>query len=136
MQSLAIAYSGDLLENTRITHEDSTRVLSRYPAVQKAYPGAGGRSSEPRAAAQAREEAAAAPTLAAVRPGPPRRREEQIGIPIDALVGNAVRVSSECGSKFWPRAADPSGDSRLASTLKEIKKAAANTRESPVTIWQ
>jgi len=40
-QSLAIADRGYLLENTRITHEDTADKLATDPAVQKAYLGAG-----------------------------------------------------------------------------------------------
>lgn len=132
-QSLAIADRGYLLENTRITHEDSAEALSRDPAVQKAYLGAGGRASESRAAASARQEAAAAPAPPAVRSHPPPRRtaEQQIGIPIESLVADAARASSERRSEFRPQAARPSGDSRLASMLTEIENAATAARKLP-----
>ena len=132
-QSLAIADRGYLLENTRITHEDSAAALSRDPAVQKAYLGAGGRASEPRADAPEREEAAAAPEPPTVRAGPPPRRtaEQQIGIPIESLVAGAARISSERSSDIRLRAADPASDSRLVSMLKEIENAAAAARRLP-----
>lgn len=131
-RSLAIADRGYLLENTRITHEDNAEVLSRDPAVQKAYLGAGGRASGPKVLAPTREETGAVSMPPTFRAGPPPRRtaEQQIGIPIESLVAGAARISSERSSDSRPRASGPSGDSRIASMLKEIESAAAAARGS------
>ena len=67
-QSLAIADRGYLLENTRITHEDSAANLARDTAVQKAYLGARAKSSASAVAAPTTETASPASREPFLRP--------------------------------------------------------------------
>lgn len=99
-QSLAIADRGYLLENTRITHEDSAANLATDPAVQKAYLGAGlstgsvgGSTTEPASETAARPAPSSSAITASV--GEIRRSaNQQIGASIDDIVAKAVQTSA------------------------------------------
>lgn len=93
-QSLAIADRGNLLENARITHENTAENLARDAAVRKAYLGAGGRTpAEPAAPAPA--EPASTPEMPEIQipPAPRRSADEQVGLSIEELVQEAAASS-------------------------------------------
>ena len=132
-QSLAIADRGYLLENTRITHENSAARLATDPAVQKAYLGAGaGRaSSKPTPAAQA---TASKTPPATVAQTPRRSAEEQIGGSIDDIVAAAAKVSAEAPRKTTAELAakaDSLAKDRLSIVMKDIEAAAKTARSRP-----
>lgn len=99
-QSLAIADRGYLLENTRITHEDSAANLATDPAVQEAYLGGSlssvavkGSNSEPGSeptTPQAPLSSATTTSVGEIR----RSADQQIGISIDDMVAKAVQTSA------------------------------------------
>ncbi|MEM7256710.1 MAG: ABC transporter ATP-binding protein [Pseudomonadota bacterium] len=98
-QSLAIADRGYLLENTRITHEDTAASLATDPAVQKAYLGAGVSSVK---AKQAHPATSAAPSqmpatgvFSTGAEGVRRSADQRIGASIDELVAGATRASAQ-----------------------------------------
>lgn len=136
-QSLAIADRGYLLENTRITHEDSAARLMNDPAVQKAYLGAGGKAAS-QAAAKASMSPPATPTVPQVvaAPTPRRSADQQIGGSIDDLVAVASKASAEASqrpSAETATAADRLAQSRIEVVLKDIEAAAAAARKRPAT---
>lgn len=99
-QSLAIANRGYLLENTRITHEDTADRLATDPVVQKAYLG-GGVSSAPARPASTTEgdnevsEPAPSAGVFTHSMGEVRRSaDQQIGASIDDLVAKAAHSSA------------------------------------------
>ena len=131
-QSLAIADRGYLLENTRITHEDTAARLATDPAVQKAYLGAGSKS----AAKPSGPAAPKADVPVVVAKAPPRRTaDQQTGLDIDDIVRGAAEVSAK------PKPATPVGVSqasvdraaapRLNAVLKEMEDAAKSARTLP-----
>lgn len=131
-QSLAIADRGYLLENTRITHEDSAENLSRDPAVQKAYLGAGAKSTvrgQPEQTAV--DEDTPQVTRISVRAQPRRTADQQVGLSIEDLVQGAsatsVAASAPAASKP-PVDLGPAHQSRLDAVLKEIETAAQSAR--------
>ena len=131
-QSLAIADRGYLLENTRITHEDTAARLATDPAVQKAYLGTGSKS----AAKPSGPAAPKADVPVVVAKAPPRRTaDQQTGLDIDDIVRGAAEVSAK------PKPATPLGVSqasvdraaapRLNAVLKEMEDAAKSARTLP-----
>ena len=135
-QSLAIADRGYLLENTRITHEDTAARLAGDPAVQKAYLGAGGERS-PAPATSAPEAALAhipsAPAISA-RAQPQRSADQQAGLSITDLVANAARLSASAPSQAPADvsvAADRLASDRLTVVMNDIEKAAKAARSRP-----
>lgn len=136
-QSLAIADRGYLLENTRITHEDTAQRLASDPAVQTAYLGAG-RAAPAKAASQPQPQsqiADAAPRTAFVsRTATPRRSaDEQIGVAIDDLVSKASETSARAPrggpvSADVQRASEQLARSQIDTVLKDIEAAAKSAR--------
>jgi len=105
-QSLAIADRGYLLENTRITHEDTAANLATDPAVQKAYLGAGASAAAVTTGAAAKasvqvlraETSTDAPSASAftTSKGEARRSaDQQIGSSIEDLVSKAAQTSAD-----------------------------------------
>lgn len=142
-QSLAIADRGYLLENTRITHEDSAARLATDPAVQAAYLGGSGKTA---AKTPVRADAPIPPTTAPKAPppqpaapaAPPARRsaEEQIGLSIDDLVSTANRVSADAPKGPRPatkQAAERLAQDRLTIVMKDIEQAAREARTRAAT---
>ena len=123
-QSLAIADRGYLLENTRITHEDSAANLARDPAVQKAYLGAGRRAPAP--SGRETETPAAAPVRP--RPQPRRTADQQVGLSIEELVQGAAQSSVPPRKAVARPAKEAARDGRLSSVLTDIERAAAEAR--------
>ena len=133
-QSLAIADRGYLLENTRITHEDTAARLATDPAVQKAYLGAGSKAAvKPSVAPSPTAMPPRDPVLA--RPQPRRTADQQTGIDIDDLVRSAAQVSATprpaSTSSVSQSAVDRAAAPRLAAVMKEIEDAAKNARRLP-----
>jgi branched-chain amino acid transport system ATP-binding protein len=117
-QSLAIADRGYLLENTRVTHEDTAARLANDPAVQRAYLGAGSKTS-------ARPSTRSTPLVEVTKstkptgnPTPRRSADQQIGGSIDDLVAVATKTSAEA-----PRGSAPetmAAARQLASSKIEV----------------
>lgn len=130
-QSLAIADRGYLLENTRVTHEDTAARLANDPAVQRAYLGAGSKSC-------AKAPAPTKPLIEVTKsikpmgdPTPRRSAEQQIGGSIDDLVEVATKTSSEAPRSTAPEtmaAARQLANSKIEVVLKDIEQAAKNAR--------
>ena len=126
-QSLAIADRGYLLENTRITHEDSAARLANDPAVQKAYLGAGSKSTVRNGPHTAPKSESPKQITPSAMPSPRRSAEEHIGGSIDDLVAVAAKTSATSLGK--PSADTTLAAKRLANTkieivLKDIEAAA------------
>ncbi len=130
-QSLAIADRGYLLENTRITHEDTATRLAGDPAVQKAYLGAGRqRSSAPATSAPEHSPMPAAPAIAA-RPQPQRSAEQQAGLSITDLVAKAAHQSASAPRQApadVSAAANRLANDRLTVVMKDIEESARAAR--------
>ncbi|MCO4840418.1 MAG: ABC transporter ATP-binding protein [Rhodobacteraceae bacterium] len=133
-QSLAIADRGYLLENTRITHENSAVKLANDPAVQKAYLGAGSKVSTQKVSTSNGEglKPAAPPPVINTVPIPRRSAEDHIGGSIDDLVAVAAKTSAKSVAK--PAANTTAAAKRLANTkievvLKDIEAAALAARK-------
>ena len=133
-QSLAIADRGYLLENTRITHEDTATRLAGDPAVQKAYLGAGGqRASASATPAPEPSTVPSAPAIAA-RPQLQRSADQQAGLSITDLVAKAARQSAGApghASADVSAAADRLASDRLTVVIKDIEEAAKSARGRP-----
>jgi len=130
-QSLAIADRGYLLENTKVIHEDSAARLATDPAVQKAYLGAGGKTTAAPAAAAQPTQPAPTMTVSTTPATPRRTAEQQIGLSIDDLVQNAARQSAAAPRGVSPdaaAAADRIAKDRLAVVMKDIESAARAAR--------
>ena len=134
-QSLAIADRGYLLENTRITHEDTAARLATDPAVQKAYLGVSSENSNINLTgdAKGKSDLYSETVPVELRPQPRRSANQQIGLDIEDLVEGASATSARSVSAGMPisvtqkeveRAAAP----RLEVVLKEIELAAKNAR--------
>ena len=133
-QSLAIADRGYLLENTRITHEDTAARLAGDPAVQKAYLGAGRqRAPAPDPPAPETAQRPGAPAVAA-RPQPQRSADQQVGLSITDLVAKAARQSANAPGQApadVSAAADRLASDRLTVVMKDIEEAAKSARNRP-----
>jgi branched-chain amino acid transport system ATP-binding protein len=131
-QSLAIADRGYLLENTRVTHEDTAARLANDPAVQRAYLGAGSKTS-------ARPSTHSTPLVEVTKstkptgnPTPRRSADQQIGGSIDDLVAVATKTSAEAPRGSAPEtmaAARQLASSKIEVVLKDIEQAAMNARQ-------
>ena len=131
-QSLAIADRGYLLENTRVTHEDTAARLANDPAVQRAYLGAGSKTS-------ARPSTRPTPLVEVTKstkptgnPTPRRSADQQIGGSIDDLVAVATKTSAEAPRGSAPEtmaAARQLASSKIEVVLKDIEQAAMNARQ-------
>lgn len=131
-QSLAIADRGYLLENTRVTHEDTAARLANDPAVQRAYLGAGSKTS-------ARPSTRSTPLVEVTKstkptgnPTPRRSADQQIGGSIDNLVAVATKTSAEAPRGSAPEtmaAARQLASSKIEVVLKDIEQAAMNARQ-------
>ena len=140
-QSLAIADRGYLLENTRITHQDSAANLARDPAVQQAYLGAG--SSRHAQSSKNTGGEAPAPVTAdhaivtadfSQSVGEKRRSaDQQIGGSIDDLVEKAAQtsvVSKPVTSGAVSSSAKPVLSGRqVERVMLDIEQAAKRARE-------
>ena len=130
-QSLAIADRGYLLENTRITHEDTAARLANDPAVQRAYLGAGSKTSaRPSTRSTPRVEVTKS-TKPTGNPTPRRSADQQIGGSIDDLVAVATKTSAEAPRGSAPEtmaAARQLASSKIEVVLKDIEQAAMNAR--------
>ena len=95
-QSLAIADRGYLLENTRITHEDTAARLATDPAVQKAYLGASSENSNINLTgdAKGKSDLYSETVPVELRPQPRRSANQQIGLDIEDLVDGASATSA------------------------------------------
>ena len=131
-QSLAIADRGYLLENTRVTHEDSAAQLATDPAVQKAYLGAGGKAGAKPSTSAAVPSVRPPPLPPAIEPR--RTAEQQIGIDIEGLVQTASTVSAGA-ARSAPQVSNAQVDhvvqSRIGTVLKDIERAAKEARRRP-----
>ena len=134
-QSLAIADRGYLLENTRITHEDTAARLANDPAVQKAYLGVSSDNSNINLTdeAQGQAELSSKNVLVEVRPQPRRSANQQIGLDIEDLVEGASATSAGSVSAGMPisvtqKEVERTTAPRLEVVLKEIELAAKNAR--------
>ena len=130
-QSLSIADRGYLLENTRITHEDSASRLATDPAVQKAYLGAGSKTTR-KAGAVEHDPMPTKPVVPAK--APPRQSVAEQGIDIDDILETATRVSRRpppAQSNANRAEVDRVVASRLDDVMKEIEAAARNARQRP-----
>ena len=138
-QSLAIADRGYLLENTRITHEDSAAQLANDPSVQKAYLGVGNDNSRVVLAEESPVELEFNHDnlLLEVRPQPRRSASQQIGLDIDDLVDDASMISA--GSvvpvkppSFNKEEVERASAPRIHAVLEEIEIAAKNARTNAI----
>ena len=134
-QSLAIADRGYLLENTRITHEDTAARLANDPAVQKAYLGVSSDNSNINLTdeAQGQAELSSKNVLVEARPQPRRSANQQIGLDIEDLVESASATSAGSVSAGMPisvtqKEVERTTAPRLEVVLKEIELAAKNAR--------
>ncbi|CAI8236526.1 High-affinity branched-chain amino acid transport ATP-binding protein LivF [marine metagenome] len=134
-QSLAIADRGYLLENTRITHEDTAARLANDPAVQKAYLGVSSDNSNINLTddAQGQAELSSKNVLVEARPQPRRSANQQIGLDIEDLVEGASATSAGSVSAGMPisvtqKEVERTTAPRLEVVLKEIELAAKNAR--------
>lgn len=137
-QSLAIADRGYLLENTRVTHEESAARLAKDPAVQKAYLGGGGKAMVKTPPKQSPKQAARSDMPASVAvsatPTPRLSADQLIGGSIDDLVSVATTTSAQApraSSAETASAADQLSQSRIEVVLKDIEEAARNARRRP-----
>ena len=127
-QSLSIADRGYLLENTRIVHEDSASRLINDPAVQKAYLGAGGKSSSgTKREQEVIPQAPKTPAFVSPRPVPRRTAEQQIGLSIDEIVQSAAKTSSSAPS-VTPAVPSVVSKDRVQAVIQDIEKAAKAAR--------
>ena len=96
-QSLAIADRGYLLENTRITFEDTAAKLANDPAVQKAYLGVGKDSSTVilTKAEPSKSIVEIAKSVTEVRPSIRRSANQQIELDIEDLVQDESTISAK-----------------------------------------
>jgi branched-chain amino acid transport system ATP-binding protein len=134
-QSLAIADRGYLLENTRITHEDSAARLAEDPAVQKAYLGAGSKVATKATPGSISSSEIPRQATTAASPTPRRTADQHIGGSIDDLVAVAT-VTSAAASPAKPSAdasaaADKLMHSQIEVVLKDIETAALAARRLP-----
>ena len=134
-QSLAIADRGYLLENTRITHEDTAARLANDPAVQKAYLGVSSDNSNINLTddTQGQAELSSKNVLVEARPQPRRSANQQIGLDIEELVEGASATSAGSVSAGTPipvtqKEVERTAAPRLEVVLKEIELAAKNAR--------
>ena len=137
-QSLAIADRGYLLENTRITHEDTAERLAGDPAVQKAYLGAGAKTAvsgrQPARPSAAPADQASSPSprpIPAPMPASRRSADQYIGGSIDELVASAASTSAaavKAPAAEVATAADRLAGQRLAIVTKDIEAAAKAAR--------
>ncbi|MBT5822075.1 MAG: ABC transporter ATP-binding protein [Planktotalea sp.] len=130
-QSLAISDRGYLLENTRITYENSAAALANDPAVQRAYLGAGSKTSDKPSKRTSAPTEAMKRIRTAVDPTPRRSADQQIGGSIDDLVAIATKTSAEAPrgpSKETAIAAKQLAHSKIDVVLKDIEQAAKNAR--------
>lgn len=135
-QSLAIADRGYLLENTRITHEDTAARLANDPAVQKAYLGVSSDNSNINLTDDAQGQAellSSKNVLVEARPQPRRSANQQIGLDIEDLVEGASATSAGSVSAGMPisvtqKEVERTAAPRLEVVLKEIELAAKNAR--------
>jgi branched-chain amino acid transport system ATP-binding protein len=134
-QSLAIADRGYLLENTRITHEDTAARLATDPAVQKAYLGVSSDNSNINLTddAQGQSDLASNNVPVEARPQPRRSANQQIGLDIEDLVEGASATSAGSVSAGMPisvaqKEVERTAAPRLEVVLKEIELAAKNAR--------
>lgn len=140
-QSLAIADRGYLLENAHIVHEDSASALSRDPAVQAAYLGAGGATAphthDPTPTTAPATVPSPAPDSFAIRPRPMQT------ISADAILGRSVADLVASASQRQqnavtekrqhpPAQAVQAQSDRLDATLAEIERAAKAARRPRV----
>ena len=134
-QSLAIADRGYLLENTRVTHEDTATRLSNDPAVQRAYLGAGTKTSIGKVAQSAPFVVAPKMIKPNVDPTPRRSADQQIGGSIDELVAIASKKSAETPRGQAPEtalAARHLANTKIEVVLKDIEQASQNAhRRAP-----
>lgn len=130
-QSLAIAGRGYLLENTRVTHEDTAARLANDPAVQRAYLGAGSKSAT-KAPAHGTARVEVTKSIKPMGdPTPRRSAEQQIGGSIDDLVAVATKTSADAPRGTAPETASAArqlANSKIEVVLKDIEKAAQNAR--------
>jgi branched-chain amino acid transport system ATP-binding protein len=134
-QSLAIADRGYLLENTRITHEDTAARLATDPAVQKAYLGVSSENSNINLAddAKGQKDLYSETVPVELRPQPRRSANQQIGLDIEDLVESASVTSAGSVSAGKPilvaqKDLERTVAPRLEVVLKEIELAAKNAR--------
>ena len=134
-QSLAIADRGYLLENTRITHEDTAARLATDPAVQKAYLGVGKDSSTVilTKAEPSKSIVEIAKSVTEVRPSIRRSANQQIGLDIEDLVQDASTISAKTTASrksisVTQEQVERTAAPRLEVVLKEIELAAKNAR--------
>jgi branched-chain amino acid transport system ATP-binding protein len=134
-QSLAIADRGYLLENTRITHEDTATRLATDPAVQKAYLGVSSENSNINLAddAKGQKDLYSETVPVELRPQPRRSANQQIGLDIEDLVESASVTSAGSVSAGKPilvaqKDLERTVAPRLEVVLKEIELAAKNAR--------
>ena len=134
-QSLAIADRGYLLENTRITHEDTAARLATDPAVQKAYLGVSSENSNINLTgdAKGKSDLYSETVPVELRPQPRRSANQQIGLDIEDLVESASVTSAGSVSAGKPilvaqKDLDRTVAPRLEVVLKEIELAAKNAR--------
>jgi len=110
-QSLAIADRGYLLENTRVTHEESAARLAKDPAVQKAYLGGGGKAMVKTPPKQSPKQAARSDMPASVAvsatPTPRLSADQLIGGSIDDLVSVATTTSAQAPRASSAETASP-----------------------------
>jgi branched-chain amino acid transport system ATP-binding protein len=137
-QSLRIADRGYLLENGTIVHEDKVDALSRDPAVQKAYLGAGGGQSAPRPPMAARPAFPQAPSPQSPSPqsprpaSPPRRSAGPSPAEIAAAALERVgKPQAKAGAKPAPQAAPAPRAPALPDTDSLVAKAAARASHRP-----
>ena len=134
-QSLAIADRGYLLENTRITHEDTAARLATDPAVQKAYLGVSSENSNIYLAddVKGKKDLYSETVPVELRPQPRRSANQQIGLDIEDLVESASVTSAGSVSAGKPilvaqKDLERTVAPRLEVVLKEIELAAKNAR--------
>lgn len=134
-QSLAIADRGYLLENTRITHEDTAARLATDPAVQKAYLGVSSENLNINLAddAKGKKDLYSETVPVELRPQPRRSANQQIGLDIEDLVESASVTSAGSVSAGKPilvaqKDLERTVAPRLEVVLKEIELAAKNAR--------
>jgi len=134
-QSLAIADRGYLLENTRITFEDTAAKLANDPAVQKAYLGVGKDSSTVilTKAEPSKSIVEIAKSVTEVRPSIRRSANQQIGLDIEDLVQDASTISAKTTASrksisVTQEQVDRTSAPRLSVVLEEIELAAKNAR--------
>ena len=134
-QSLAIADRGYLLENTRITHEDTAARLATDPAVQKAYLGVSSENSNINLTgdAKGKSDLYSETVPVELRPQPRRSANQQIGLDIEDLVEGASATSAGSVSAGMPisvtqKEVERTAAPRLEVVLKEIELAAKNAR--------